>query len=60
MSGDVGQRGTMTDTAIRDDVADLHNTSHSHFDLAEEVAVLCLQLILVVTLVSRLHQTLAG
>jgi hypothetical protein len=50
----------VTDTAIHDDVVDLRNTSHLHFDLVEDVAVLRPELILVVILVSTPHQTLVG
>lgn len=50
----------MIDTEIHDDVVDLHNTSRSQFDLAEEVAASYPQLILVVILVSTQHLIWVG
>jgi hypothetical protein len=59
-SVDADLQGMMIGTVIRDDAVDRRSTSHLHFDSAEEVVVLCLQLIVVVILVSMPHQTLVG
>lgn len=59
-SGDEAPQGTTTGTAIRDDVAGLHSTCHSRFDLAEEVEDVYLLLTAAVILVSMRHQILVG
>lgn len=58
--GDEAPQETMTGTAIRDDVAGLHSTSHSHFGSVEVVVAEYLLLTAVEILVSMPHQTLVG